>query len=200
MTTPRSWDDSYTEELPPPWDIGRPQPAFARLAEQGLLTGHVLDAGCGTGEHVLLAATHGAADAMGMDLSPTAIERARGKAADRGIEARFEVADALNLDLPPDSVTTVIDSGLFHTFSDEDRPRYVASLAPVLQPGGRVYLMCFSEREPGDMGPRRVRQEELRAAFADGWTFESITADTLDVIRLFPGNQTQAWLAVIART
>ena len=199
MSTPRSWDDSYTGEQPPPWDIGRPQPAFVRLAEQGLLTGRVLDAGCGTGEHVLLAATHGATDPTGVDVSPTAIERARAKASDRGIEARFEVGDALNLDIPAGSITTVIDSGLFHTFSDDDRPRYVASLASVLQAGGHVYLMCFSENEPGDMGPRRVRQEELRAAFADGWSFDSITADAFDVSGFFDGNKTQAWLAVIRR-
>jgi SAM-dependent methyltransferase len=199
MTTPRSWDDSYTGETPPPWDIGRPQPTFVRLAEQGLLTGRVLDAGCGTGEHVLLAATHGATEATGVDLSPTAIDLARAKAADRGIEARFEVGDALKLDIPAGSITTVIDSGLFHVFSDEDRPRYVASLASVLQPGGYVYLMCFSDREPGDMGPRRVRQEELRAAFADGWTFDSITPDTFDVTGFFDSDTTQAWLAAIMR-
>ena len=40
----------------PPWDIGRAQPAFAELAERGLLAGRVLDAGCGTGEHTLMAA------------------------------------------------------------------------------------------------------------------------------------------------
>jgi len=199
MTTPRSWDDSYTEELPPPWDIGRPQPAFVRLAEQGLLTGHVLDAGCGTGEHVLLAATHGATEATGVDLSPTAIGRARAKAADRGIQATFEVGDALNLDIPAGSITTVIDSGLFHVFSDEDRPGYVASLASVVESGGHVYLMCFSDRQPGTEGPRRIRQEELRAAFADGWTVDSITADTFEVGSFFEGNTVHAWLAVIER-
>jgi hypothetical protein len=40
------WDDSYTGP-PPPWDIGRPQPAFVRLADAGTLTGALLDAGCG---------------------------------------------------------------------------------------------------------------------------------------------------------
>ena len=50
MSTPRTWDDSYTGETPAPWDIGRPQPTFLRLAEEGLLAGRVLDAGCGTGE------------------------------------------------------------------------------------------------------------------------------------------------------
>src|ERR1051326_9425245 len=96
MTTPPAgWDSAYQDNRPS-WDIGRPQPAFARLADSGLLSGRVLDAGCGTGEHVLLAAAHGAA-AMGVDLSAVAIEKARAKAAERGLAARFEGAHALRL-------------------------------------------------------------------------------------------------------
>src|SRR6202795_1436144 len=95
MTTP-SWDEVYAASVPPPWDLGRPQPAFVRLAEQGLLTGQVLDVGCGTGEQTLLAASSGA-EALGVDVSPLALEQARSKAAARGIKVRFEVADALSV-------------------------------------------------------------------------------------------------------
>src|SRR5215470_13071931 len=200
MTTPSpGWDAVYGETgMPAPWDIGRPQPAFVRLADSGLLAGRVLDAGCGTGEHALLAAARGA-DAVGVDVSPTAIERARGKAAERGLSARFEVADALDLGRLGMTFDTVIDSGLFHVFSDEERPRYVASLASVLRPGGVCYLMCFSDRQPGDYGPRRVRQDDLRAAFSDGWSVESIVADTFEVNAGFPSRAAQAWLATIRR-
>ncbi len=83
MTTP-SWDAAYAGSVPPPWDLGQPQPAFVRLAAQGMLTGQLLDAGCGTGEQTLLAASSGA-DALGVDVSPLAVEQARGKAAARGI-------------------------------------------------------------------------------------------------------------------
>jgi SAM-dependent methyltransferase len=200
MSTPRTWDDSYTGDTPAPWDIGHPQPAFARLADQGLLTGRVLDAGCGTGEHVLLAATHGATQATGVDISAAAIEKARAKAASRGVSANFQVGDALTLDLPANSMSVIIDSGLFHVFGDEDRPRYVASLASVLEPGGCAYLMCFSDRQPGDWGPRRVREDELRAAFSDGWTFESITPDEFEINPVEGATSAQAWLAVIRRT
>jgi cyclopropane fatty-acyl-phospholipid synthase-like methyltransferase len=198
VTNP-SWDASYAGSDPPPWDIGQPQSAFARLAEQGLLTGQLLDAGCGTGEHTLLAASSGA-DALGVDLSPLAIERARRKAATRGIKARFEVADALGLgDLGLD-LDTIIDSGLFHVFDDESRARYVTSLASVLRPGGRLHLMCFSDRQPGTIGPRRVSQDELRSAFGDGWTIVAIQADTFQVNRGFFGGATaQAWLATVSR-
>jgi len=192
------WDASYTGGTAAPWDIGRPQPAFARLADEGRLTGRLLDAGCGTGENALLAASHGA-DVTGIDVAPTAIERARAKASERGLTARFDVADALDLGRLHLTVDTVIDSGVFHVFGDGDRPRYVASLAAVLRPAGVCYLMCFSDRQPGTWGPRRVREEELRAAFSDGWTVESVTADTFDINPVGDATQVQAWLAVIRR-
>jgi SAM-dependent methyltransferase len=198
VTTP-SWDDAYAGSDPPPWDLGAPQPAFVRLAADGLLTGQVLDAGCGTGEQALLAASSGA-DALGVDISPLAIEQARGKAASRGIKARFEVADALSLGDLGLSFDTIIDSGLFHVLDDDDRARYVSSLASVLRPGGRLYLMCFSERQPGAFGPRRVTQDELRAAFGDGWTIVAIQADEFGLNPgFFPATTAQAWLATVGR-
>src|SRR5437588_7641274 len=142
MTTePNDWDLIYAGELPPPWDIGRPQPAFVRLAEDGLLSGRLLDVGCGTGENTLLAASNGA-DAIGVDVAAAAIERARGKASERGLTASFEVADALALDRLGLVFDTLIDSGLFHVFDDADRARYVTSLGSTLRPGGLCYLMC----------------------------------------------------------
>jgi SAM-dependent methyltransferase len=201
MTTPsESWDSSYAASTSPPWDIGRPQPVFVRLADAGLLTGRVLDAGCGTGEHTLLAASKGA-DAFGIDISPRAIQRARERTAACGIAARFEVADALNLGQLGLTFDTVIDSGVFHVFDDDDRARYVASLGSVLEPGGSCYLICFSERQPGDFGPRRVRQDELRAAFSNGWDVTEIVPEKFEINTEagFGTGAAQAWLATIRR-
>jgi len=196
---PRSWDDAYAMDRPPAWDIGRPQPAFLRLADRGLLAGRLLDSGCGTGEHTLLAAARGA-EATGIDVSARAIELARAKAAERGSAARFETGDVLRLGDLGLTFDTVLDSGVFHVFSDEDRVRYVASLAAALRPGGHCYLMCFSDRQPGDAGPRRVSQDELRAAFGAGWAVASIEAESFEVNRsVFDFTSAQAWLAVIER-
>jgi cyclopropane fatty-acyl-phospholipid synthase-like methyltransferase len=189
-----SWDSAYQGS--PPWDIGRPQPAFGRLADAGKLQGRVLDVGCGTGEHTLLAAQHGAA-AMGIDIAVRAISRALGKAAERGIKAKFQVADALRLDQLHRRFDTIIDSGVFHVFDDDQRPTYVKSLRSALRPGGTCYLMCFSDRQLGDWGPRRVSEAELRTAFAEGWTIESIEPAEFEVA-LEP-DRAQAWLATIHR-
>jgi SAM-dependent methyltransferase len=199
VTTPRSWDEAYSGDTPPPWDIGHPQPVFVRLADQGLLAGRVLDSGCGTGEHTLLAAARGA-EATGIDVSARAIGLARAKAAERGSAARFETGDVLRLGDLGVTFDTIIDSGVFHVFDDEDRARYVASLASALRPGGRCYLICFSDRQPGDAGPRRVSQDELRAAFGHGWAVASIEAETFEVNRaVFGISSVQAWLAAIER-
>jgi cyclopropane fatty-acyl-phospholipid synthase-like methyltransferase len=192
------WDASYTADASAPWDIGRPQPAFVRLADQGRLTGRLLDVGCGTGENALLAASRGA-DVTGVDVAPTAIAQARAKASERGLAARFEVTDVRDLGRLHLTADTVIDSGMFHVFGDDDRTRYVASLAAVLRPAGVCYLMCFSDRQPGTWGPRRVHPEELRAAFSDGWEVESVTAATFDVNPVGGMTQVQAWLAAIRR-
>jgi cyclopropane fatty-acyl-phospholipid synthase-like methyltransferase len=180
----------------PPWDIGRPQPAFLELADAGALKGRVLDVGCGTGEHVLMAAVRGL-DATGIDAAPTAIAIAQAKARERGLSARFLVWDALDLGSVGERFDTVLDSGLFHVFGDDDRARLVESLAVVTDPGARYHMMCFSDREPGDWGPRRVSQKEIRSSFARGWRVDSIEAATFDVTLDVAG--VQAWQAAITR-
>jgi SAM-dependent methyltransferase len=191
------WEGSYAGPSPP-WDIGRPQPAFARLADSGALTGALLDAGCGTGEHTMLAARCGAR-ALGIDISRRAIEIARRKATERAAGARFQVFDALRLGSLDEAFNTILDSGLFHVFDDTARLRYVTALHAVLRPGGHLHLMCFSDRQPGDWGPRRVTEGELRGAFASGWRIDSLAAERFDINPGLGPLTAEAWLADVVR-
>ena len=181
----------------PPWDIGRPQDAFAALAADGSLGPDVLDVGCGTGEHVLMAAAAGCA-AVGIDISPTAIRLAEAKAQERGTSPRFVVGDALALEALGEQFDVVLDCGLFHVFQDDDRRAFVESLARVVRAGGRYFMLCFSDEEPPGWGPRRITKAEIREAFADGWDVERVEPAELDVtIRSEP---VRAWFATIRRT
>jgi SAM-dependent methyltransferase len=199
-----SVDRSTFEDLyagPAPWDIGRPQGTFVAIADR--VASPVLDAGCGTGEHALFLAARGHW-VTGIDFVEEAIRRARAEAAQRGLAAGFLVMDATALGDWGERFAGAIDCGLFHCFSDDDRRRYVGGLARVLEPGGRLFLMCFSDEEPGTEGPRRVSRRELYDAFADGWEVESVQPARFEINPeftevTFSAGGPNAWFAVVRR-
>ncbi len=117
----------------------------------------------------------------------------------------FLVKDALTLKDWTERFDNVIDSGLFHVFSDEDCPRYVERLATVLKPGGRLLLLCFSDEEPGAQGPRRMTTTELHDAFAEGWVIESIEPSRYEVRPdlkdlTYNDGGPKAWFVVVRRS
>ena len=161
-------------ERMPSWEVPHPQPAVVELLERGLIRGTVLDAGCGTGENALLLASRGL-QVFGLDVAHSAVGWARSKAQARGLpSARFLVGDALRLDLLGLCFDTVVDSGLFHSFTDLERELYAVALARVLRPGGLLHVLCWSDEQDGDDGPRRVSQAELRASFTQGFAVQEI--------------------------
>ena len=197
--SPRSRRPEDLYASPPPWDIGRPQPALQALADTGEISGRVLDAGCGTGEHALMAAGLGL-DATGIDLAGNALASAEEKARDRGLTARFLRHDARQLADLGERFDTVLDCGLFHLFHGThpvaDGAPYVAGLREVLVPGGRYFMLGFSEREPGDW-PHKLSREDITAAFADGWRIDSIEPARIEA-RIDVGG-VLAWLAALTR-
>jgi cyclopropane fatty-acyl-phospholipid synthase-like methyltransferase len=159
------FDSAYRDT--PPWDIGRPQKEFTELVRRGEITGSVLDIGCGTGENALFFAQEGY-EVWGIDSAPLAIQKASEKAAGRGLPVHFCVLNALDLSKLNRKFDTATDSGLFHTLSDEDRPLFLDTLAAILSPAGKYFMLCFSELEPGGYGPRRITKIEIHDSFRDG--------------------------------
>jgi SAM-dependent methyltransferase len=194
-----TFEDLYAGKAP--WDIGKPQGTFTAVADRA--TGPVLDVGCGTGELALYLAARGHR-VVGIDFVEEAIRRARAKAAERGLAVEFLVKDATALLDWDERFASAIDCGLFHCFSDDDRRHYVRGLAGVLKPGGRLFLMCFSDEEPGSEGPRRVSRQELYETFADGWQVETIQRSRFEVnpefaeIKFSDGGP-KAWFASVRR-
>ena len=188
------FESAYTGT--PPWDIGRPQAEFVALEEGGEISGSVLDIGCGTGEHTLFLSSRGH-EAWGIDAVPAAIEKAKEKAAERNVPARFMVFDALRLSALGRQFDTAIDSGFFHTLSDTDRPVFASELGKTLRPGGKYFMLCFSENEPPGYGPRRVTRQEIQDTFQEGWVINSIKPAVFE--SRYRKEGPRAWLSSISK-
>lgn len=166
--------DTAYETHTAPWVIGEPQPTVVALERTGQLRSPILDIGCGLGEHTILLARLGY-EVLGIDFAPHAIEQARANAAAHGVNARFEIGDAFDLDAAT-PYDTILDSALFHIFDDADRTRYVESLRRVCRAGGYLHVLALSDAGRG-FGPQ-VGEQAIRSAFTDGWNLEELQTTT----------------------
>jgi SAM-dependent methyltransferase len=191
----RDFEAAYRDGTAP-WEIGRPQPEVVRLLDDGELVGDVLDVGCGTGENALLLASRGRR-VLGVDASPAAVERAREKAAARGLAVPFVVADALHLEGLRRRFETALDSGLFHVFGRDDRRAYARSLGEVLASGAALHVICFSDEEPPGPGPNRISEADLGDAFRSLFVLTRLRPGRYET-NVHPGGA-RAWVATLVK-
>jgi SAM-dependent methyltransferase len=150
----------------PPWVIGGPQPALARVLDEGVKGPKVLDVGCGTGDLAIALARRGY-EVTAIDISRVAIDMARAKAAAEGLMVHFEVQDATDLSLPSAPFDSVFDSGLLHSLDRRgggEVDQYLALLPGLAAPGATVFVLAVSREAGQGWG---VTEEFLRAGFAE---------------------------------
>jgi len=159
------WNEAYKGT--PPWDVGHPQPVFEDLINNGeIKPGRVLDIGCGRGDNAIMLALNDC-DVTGIDLVEDAISNAKAKAIERHAKVNFVVGDVLRMDrlFMEAEYDIVLDSGLFHAMTDEERPVFARQIHRVLKPGGKYFMLCFSDKEPEGYGPRRISKAEIEHTF-----------------------------------
>lgn len=177
--------DSIYGDAPPPWDVGKAQPALSALFDAHPPEGPVLDAGCGSGDLAIDLAGRGL-DVIGVDIVEAAIAQARQKAdalpAEVARRLEFRVADALRPTLLGRPFGAVVDSGFFHLFDPPTRDAYADEIAAALRPGGRLYLLEFATEFPVPNTPLKVTDDELRARFTAerGWRVLALRAATFE--------------------
>jgi ubiquinone/menaquinone biosynthesis C-methylase UbiE len=160
------WDTIYGGQ--PPWDTGEPQPEIVRLVKDKEILGeNVLDVGGGLGDNAIFLSNKGFS-VTSIDISPKAVGRAREKACLEEVRVNFIIGDALKLDeyFAAGHFDTVVDSGFFHNISDEERLIFAKQVWDVLRDGGRYFVICFSDKEIGFWGPRRITKKELKDTFS----------------------------------
>jgi arsenite methyltransferase len=112
------------------WTLGRIEPGTV-----------VLDLGCGAGTDLLIAAqmTGPAGRAVGVDMTPSMLERARASARDMGL-SNVELHESLieTLPMPDASVDVVISNGVIDLVPDKNV--VFDEIDRVLRPGGRLQI------------------------------------------------------------
>jgi ubiquinone/menaquinone biosynthesis C-methylase UbiE len=191
------WDAAYGGS--PPWDIVAPQPEIVGLADRNEILGKkVLDIGCGLGYNAIFLSRRGYLVTC-LDIASTAIEKARENARNEKAEVKFIVGDALRMEtyFGTKYFETVVDSGLFHSFPEEDRPVYADQVWKVLINGGKCFVLCFSDKETGAGGPRRISKKELGETFAGPFKINYIREGTF--ANRFFGGGARAYLASMTK-
>ncbi|HJS87481.1 MAG TPA: class I SAM-dependent methyltransferase [Acetobacteraceae bacterium] len=105
------------------------------------LSGHILDAGIGTGRNIQFYPV--AAKVTGIDLSPAMLARARRRARVSKAAVDFRRMDVTRLDLPTDSFDAAVASFLFCVLPDELQVPGLRELARVVKPGGIVRFLEY---------------------------------------------------------
>jgi 2-heptyl-1-hydroxyquinolin-4(1H)-one methyltransferase len=186
MTAPHEapqelFESAYRGEAPdfgnfrPPWSIGEPQPEIAALIDAGRIHGDVLDAGCGEAATAIALAARGFT-AVGLDMSPTAIELARADAARRGLtNVTFDVADISAFGGYDGRFATIIDSTLFHSMPVELRDGYQQSIVRAAAPGASYFVLVFDAAGmPPNAPAHPVTEPELREVVGKYWVIDEI--------------------------
>jgi ubiquinone/menaquinone biosynthesis C-methylase UbiE len=180
-TDSASWDRRYVEgELP--WDSGKPDDHLRGVIEAyGIEPGKALEIGCGTGTNSIWLAQQGFA-VTGMDISKTAIARAREKASAAGVGCRFLVGDFMVDPVPGAPFDLVYDRGCLHVFQGhEELSRFAMRVGDVLAAEGMWHsLIGSTDGPPRDTGPPRHSATDIVAAVEPHFEILELRSTTFD--------------------
>ena len=170
----------------PPWDTKAPKENVVAYQEAGLIHREVLDIGCGLGDNAIYLAQQGHS-VTGPDICPTALATAERRAADAGVNVRFAVVDATELDGYTDAFDTVVDSGMYHCLDDDGKRRYAATVHRATCPGATMLMGCFSDANPddGEFSRPVVSEQTVRDTLGGaGWEITSLERATVQPVGL----------------
>ncbi len=186
MARKDDWDYTYssTEVEKLPWYNPKLDADLkTAIKDLQMKKGKFLDIGTGPGTQAIGLAKLGFS-VIALDISTVAIEKAKVRAKNDGVNIRFLVDDILNTKLRMKQFDFILDRGVFHTIDPNERPKYVSSIKELLKEDGLYFMKCFSTKTLGTWGPHRFTKEQIIDYFSYKFKIisikDSIFADTLD--------------------
>ena len=165
---PPDWERRY-QEGDTPWHTERPSLELIDVLQvHDIPRGRALELGCGEGVNSVYLERQGF-EVTAVDVSPTAIERARGFAEREGVSVDFRVADVTALGDVPAPFAFIFDRGLYHVVRKANLSGLLNTLEQVTVPGSYYLALTGNANEEpleGQDGPPRVRDEEICRDFA----------------------------------
>lgn len=184
------WDRTYRGGRRPGWDVGRPASVLEAAIKDGAVkSGRALELGCGTGTNAIYLAQKGF-DVTAIDVAPTCLTIARGKAGKAGVKVRWVVADVLNLPALG-QFDFIFDRGCYHGVRRVSADGFVKSVNAVSKPGTLMLIIAGNANEPRHYGPPRVDETEMVNDFGKTWDFVWLKETRLDSRN--PKAKSSAW-------
>jgi trans-aconitate methyltransferase len=144
VTPAEAWEFRYSEQ-PQRWS-GNPNATLVDIVE-GLTPGRAIDLGCGEGADAIWLARQGW-QVLGVDISPTAVTRARGAALEAGVDGRatFEAHDLATWE--PDGEIDLVTASFFHSREELPRTEILRRAAAHVAPGGHLAIVSHLAPPP----------------------------------------------------
>ena len=136
----------------PKWDTGISPPELLDfIKNHAHPPTRAIDIGCGTGTNVITLAKAGW-QVTGVDFAPRAIQLAKQKTKDIGVQADLLVNDATTLRGIAGPFELALDIGCFHSIQKDGKAKYLKQLDRILAPGGFWLMYGFLKQDSNHAG------------------------------------------------
>jgi SAM-dependent methyltransferase len=125
-----------------PWDLGA-RDELVGLVESGRIRPcRTIDLGCGAGANAIYLAQNGF-EVTGVDYAVAAIDKARSRADEAGVEVAFILDDLTDLRHVSGTFDFLVDYGVLDDLRLPQRGPYLQNMLPLTHPGSRYLLWGF---------------------------------------------------------
>jgi cyclopropane fatty-acyl-phospholipid synthase-like methyltransferase len=139
------WENFYIDRNKeiPFFKIKGPDENLVEYFKNGLAPNRVLELGCGPGRNAVYMAKKGCkVDAL--DIAENAIEWAKERAMEEGVDIDFHCVSVFDFDFEPHSYDFIYDCGLFHHLAPHRRLTYIEMIKKALKKDGHFGIVCFN--------------------------------------------------------